>query len=64
MGKVKGQLNELNLGEENALKLYETQHWLDKAEKILKGIRNNSNPAYLNKKVIKYFKEKEKNDEV
>ena len=48
----------------NDVLIYTLQYWLDKAEKILKGIKSNSNPAYLNKKAVKYFKEREKEDEM
>ena len=39
------------------LTICELQNWLDKAEKILKKITKDSNPAYLKSMVDEYFKE-------
>ena len=42
------------------IKLCELQTYLDRAEKILGSIEEDSNPAHLKKEAIKYFKDKEK----
>ena len=42
------------------IKLCELQTRLDRAEKILESIEEDSNPAHLKKEAIKYFKDKEK----
>ena len=42
------------------IKLCELQHWLDRVEKILGSIEEDSNPAHLKKEATKYFKDKEK----
>ena len=41
------------------VELFELQHWLNKAEKILKSITKDSNPVYLEGKVTDYFNQKE-----
>ena len=46
------------------IRIWEVQILLDKAEKILNLIENDSNPAYLKKLTKKYFKEKNKIMEV
>ena len=42
------------------IKLCELQTRLDRAEKILEYIEEDSNPFHLKKEAIKYFKNKEK----
>ena len=44
------------------VKLCEYDYWLDRAENILDSIQNNCNPAYLKTRVVKYFRDKRRNN--
>ena len=54
-------MSKMNKEPDQDVKLYEYDYWLERAENILDSIQNNSNPAYLKTRVVKYFRDKRRN---
>ena len=44
---------------EGDLLICELQHYLDKAEAILKSVKTDSNPAYIKNRIDGYFRDKQ-----
>ena len=55
-------MSKMNKEPDQDVKLYEYDYWLERAENILDSIQNNSNPAYLKTRVVKYFRDKRRNN--
>tara|TARA_Y100000310_G_scaffold340687_1_gene437343 strand:- start:2999 stop:3157 length:159 start_codon:yes stop_codon:yes gene_type:complete len=47
----------------NDVLIYELQYWLEKAEKLLRSIRADSNPLYLKRQATSYFNDKKRKTE-